>query len=118
MTISETKESVRQQINDLIDTGVLKNDAQLANEIGMSKSAISSMLSPKSKKRVSQRFILELDKRYFTPKDVHDYSTQLKDIIATQNVLLDTCAQLLSQVSGKAFVIARAELTQAIKMNT
>ena len=118
MTISETKESVRQQIDDLIQSGVVKNDAQVASDIGISKSAISSMLSPKSKKRPSQRFILELERKYFMPKELNDYSSQIKDILATQNVLLDTCAQLLSQVSGKAFAIARAELNQAIKMNT
>ena len=117
MTISETKEAIRQQIDDLIQSGVVKNDAKIASDIGISKSAISSMLSLKSNKKVSQRFILELEKRYISPKEVPDYNAQLKEILATQNVLIDTCAQLLSQSTGKMVAVIRSELKQAIKMN-
>lgn len=115
MTISEQKIHVREQLDDLIKEGVIKNDAQVAREIGISKSAISAMLSPSSKKRVSQRFILELEKKYFN-KQEHSQD-ELKEIVATQKVLLETCAQLLSQTSGKAFSTVLAELKQAVKMN-
>lgn len=45
MTISETKTHVREQIDEIIKDGMVKNDAQIAREMGISKSAISSILS-------------------------------------------------------------------------
>ena len=117
-TISETKETVRTQIGELIAGNKIKNHAELSRILGFSKAAVSEMLNMNSKKRVSENFINKLEKKFFAPQETLDIQEQINEILAVQKVLVDTCAQLLSQSTGKAYAVAVAELQQAIKLNT
>ena len=117
-TISETKENVRTQVAELIAGNKIKNHAELSRILGFSKAAVSEMLNLNSKKRVSENFLMKFEKKFLIPQESMDIMEQIKEILAVQKVLVDTCAQLLSQSSGKAYAVAVAELKQAIKLNT
>ena len=67
MTISETKIWLRDEMDRLISDKQIKNDAQVARELNITRATLSNMLSTNSKKAPSKNLVSGFRKRYIDP---------------------------------------------------
>lgn len=112
----EIKTSTKEKIDGLIRSGAVRNMSQLAESLGYNRATLSTMLNVENDKNVSELFLRKLDEKYF-PADKKMADEEMRRVLATQEVLMQTCAQLTAQSNGKSFAVALAELKQAVNMN-
>lgn len=114
--LKQTKVKYRKFVDELITNGVVKNHSDLAKQIGYAKGSISQMLNPESDKNISELFIMKLHKMYPDSKPIKVKDNSLLELQASQNVIFETLAQLISQQTGRNISLIISELKQAVEL--
>jgi polyhydroxyalkanoate synthesis regulator phasin len=125
ITNTDTKEKkikYNSLVDELIKDGKLKNKAELARVLGYTKGAISELLNIDSPKYISHSFITKFEKKYLAP-NTDEVDKLRQEIInlsealaATQEVLIDSLASIMSEMKSKNITIVKQQMISAIKI--
>lgn len=115
--MDEKKEKLIKDVQVLKGKGVVKFDSHIAKAIGYTKSAVSDLLNPESKKSPSTDFRIAFDKQYGKYLDIPTEKTsQIEEIKADIEILRKNIIAMQFQMTGKQPALIEAEMEQAKKI--